>query len=308
MAAPNPLEGALGGWWFFSTVGLPFTGTLCLVRAEIADTLADLGGFIAAVRVVPGNSTSSGGVWTAVAYTIRLRYQSSSVIELVSQTPIPDPVIGHATSGVPRNGWAGAWRFALTFRCSTFNPATNSYAADGFVQLFLNGSTTPLLSAVDVVIPRRLGAGYGDQVRYSVAANGDCDRVWARSVADVPPTTSEGAFTSGTPSQLVYFEEFDSGAYPGWTPVELTPDQPGTPPDPHSWSDCGGDNGWGISSYACGPSLVTGAPGVVNHQYAGLWRVAPVVPVEPVGGDRIEACGVALPIDPVVRTPKRRRY
>ena len=270
MPDPNPLEGAMGGWWRWSSIFVPAGGPVCVCRAETI-----LGGLIADFRVVPGSSTFSG-TWQTIAYTIRLRYQTDAgVVELVSDTPVPDAALGQISAGRPRILFTAAWRFALAFRCSTWDAGTSTYATDGFVKLFINGQTSPLLSAVNVTIPRRLSSG---SMRYTVAALADGDRIWARTSAVVPATTSEGALVSGPPADLIYFNEFTSGDITGWTPIDLYPGG-GFVPDPHTWPDCGGDGGWGMSIYACGPNDAVGEPGVVNHSYAGLTRVASYPPV-----------------------------
>jgi hypothetical protein len=93
----------------------------------------------------------------------------------------------------------------------------------------------------------------------------------------VLPTDSAGAMVGAPPADLVYFDDFTSGTYPDWTPTDLY-EGGGFTPDPHLWPDCGGNHGRGISIYACGPNDAVGAPGVVNHSYAGLTRIASYPP------------------------------
>jgi len=273
---PASREGAIGGWWSFAVMTIPITAPECILRVELADSLGGGGSLIADARVMPMGFTSVGDTVISSTYDVSLRYgtgpAAGDVVALTVTDPIPDAV-GHQVPDA-RAGYALAWRFAIVFRCSTWNPTSETYAADGRATLYLNDS--PLLTATNVTIPRRPD---GRGLRYTVGILGDCDRIWGRTVEGLPATTAEGAFT-GSPSGLVYHDDFDSGAYSDWTVTELWPTGGGATPAPNAFADCGGDDGWGLSCWGTGPT----EGGGLTVPYTGLvrfLRFPPMVPGQP---------------------------
>jgi hypothetical protein len=301
-SVPVSAEGALGGWWFYSNWTVPLTAPECILRAQTADVLGSTTArLIAEVRIVPQGGTMVGDTVTAVHHDVHLRYGSGpnalDITDLVVHDPFTDPAIGYVVPPAysvagPRNDFCAPYRYALVFGCSTWDAETSTFAVDGFARLYLNDSL--LLAATDVLIPRRPDGG---AIQYTIGILSDCDRVWARTVAAVPPTTPEGAFTSGLPSGLVYFDEFESGAYPGWSVTEVFPAAGGGSTPPRSYADCGGDNSWGLSVFGQGPTV--GDPGNVAG-YTGLWRLLrfpPMAPVEPEEPDDSACPSSLFPID-----------
>ncbi len=220
--------------------------------------------------IILHSTTSVGSTLVAVDYSVILKYRNAAgtgYVTLTANNPIPDSAVGHVISGVARSVWAAPWRFAVEFQSSTWDGS--AYASDGFARLYLNGGSTPLLSAENVKIPMRFTTD--SNLRYSISTYLDCDRIWARALPIALPTDVNGAMTTAAPWDLIFFEEFDEGLYPNWTPFSFLS---GFPATPYAWSDCGGGGGWGVSARCSPPSLYNCAPGLVGHSFAGLRREA----------------------------------
>lgn len=269
-AAPISSTGAMGGWWFgHAGFAIPITPQTPILRAQTVG--GSTPGIIADCWIRMTGSTSEGGVTTASTYDAVLRYwNGTTMVEQTVSDPIADPIIGQSVTPAARSTWALPFRWALVFRCSTWSHATSTFAADGRASLYLNDDL--LLTVAGVTIPRRPD---GHAIRYTVALAGDCDRIWARTVAEVPPTTDEGAWVGSEPSALVYFDEFESGSYAGWTLTSVFPSG-GTPTTPLSYADAGGDDGWGLSIFGAGPTF--GSP-TAPAVYTGLTRLLYFPPI-----------------------------
>lgn len=228
-----------------------------------------------------GHSAGGDDTYTAVSSRVDIRYgilptssNNTSVITLID--PIVDPGLGisDVTANGPRNVWYGTYKFAIAFKCSSY--ISGAYQADGFVKAYLNDDL--LAEVVDVVLPRGPFAnGGGTGIEYTFGIRGDGDRAWARDVATLPTTDGQGAFTGGTPSGLLFFDDFDGGLYPNWTPRSMYPGG-STPSSVYTYSDCGGDGGYGVSAYAVSPS--SSSLGGIGT-FVGLYRWLNFPPFDP---------------------------
>jgi hypothetical protein len=296
------IEGTYGAWWSMSSLTVASNLHKCILMARTADYLGDTAGrTIVRLKFEPQGAIYDGDLnkYTAVNYKVILYYgilptSTDATTSIEVANPVADPGINKSEFTVlegPRSAWHVTWRFAITFKCSTYSSTTATFASDGYVKVYLNDSL--LLEAASIVLPRVPG-GHG--LEYTLGMRGDCDRAWARTIAGVPVTDAEGNFTAGTPSGLVFSDDFNSGLYPDWTvSPALFEGGGGGSPIPYAYSDCGGDGGYGLSAHPVSPSTATGP----TETYTGIYRHLRFPPYDPV----IPPPGEPPPIEPPPTPP-----